>query len=160
MDHETAIALQAAERYCAGALSDEERDMFEEHFFMCGECAEEVRWEKIFAANARKTLEEEFRQPQFFVEFRPPYPSPLEVNRQSRFFSIVLPALNASSAWDCEIYDSLGGRCVNRSLGYPPCWSAEYHIAIPLIKLQPGEYTLVIRCAGDEITRMTFRLVG
>jgi hypothetical protein len=58
MEHEDAIRLRSAERYVAGELSPEEQDSFEEHFFDCPECAEEVRWEQIFAANARAVSRE------------------------------------------------------------------------------------------------------
>lgn len=77
MDHETAIRLQAAERYIAGELSTPDRDDFEEHFFSCPECAEEVRWEQMFAANARAALREkpmlEPRPPRWreWLRFRP-----------------------------------------------------------------------------------------
>jgi hypothetical protein len=60
MDHETAIKLQAAEQYVAGELPETERDAFEEHFFECGECAEEVHWEQVFAANTRSVLRDEY----------------------------------------------------------------------------------------------------
>jgi len=56
MAHDEAIRSQAAERYVAGELAPAERDAFEEHFFDCPECAEEVRWELVFAANARALL--------------------------------------------------------------------------------------------------------
>jgi anti-sigma factor RsiW len=59
MDHEAAIGMQAAERYVAGQLAAPDRDAFEEHFFSCPECAEEVRWEQIFAANARRAVRDE-----------------------------------------------------------------------------------------------------
>jgi Putative zinc-finger len=59
MDHDEAIGSQAAERYVAGELSPAERDAFEEHFFDCPECAEEVRWQQIFAANARAVAREQ-----------------------------------------------------------------------------------------------------
>lgn len=59
MDHETAIRLQAAERYVSGELPETERDQFEEHFFECAICAEEVSFEQIFAANTRAVLREE-----------------------------------------------------------------------------------------------------
>ena len=62
MDHETATKLQAAARYIAGDLPAADRDQFEEHFFLCPKCAEEVRWEQIFAANARAL----FRQNESF----------------------------------------------------------------------------------------------
>src|ERR1700730_4400894 len=43
MDHETAIRVQAAERYLLDEFSPEERTEFEDHFFGCSECADEVR---------------------------------------------------------------------------------------------------------------------
>jgi hypothetical protein len=53
MDHETALQLQAAERYVLDEFSQEERADFEEHFFGCRECADEVRSASILAANAK-----------------------------------------------------------------------------------------------------------
>jgi anti-sigma factor RsiW len=58
MDHETAIRIQAAERYVLEEFSPEERAQFEEHYFDCPECAEEVRSASIFAANAAQALRE------------------------------------------------------------------------------------------------------
>jgi len=59
MDHETAVRIQAAERYVLEEFPPEERTAFEEHFFECPECAEEVRSASIFAANATQALTEE-----------------------------------------------------------------------------------------------------
>ena len=53
MEHDQATRRRAAERYLLGELSDAERDEFEEHFFGCPTCAEEVRAGAIFEANAR-----------------------------------------------------------------------------------------------------------
>src|SRR6185295_5047433 len=59
MDHETAIKVQAAERYLLDEFSPEERTEFEDHFFGCLECADEVRAASILAANATAVLKEE-----------------------------------------------------------------------------------------------------
>jgi len=59
MDHHEALRSQCAERYVAGELAALDRDNFEDHFFECPECAEEVRWELIFKANARSVLKNE-----------------------------------------------------------------------------------------------------
>jgi len=56
MEHEEAIRLHAAERYVARELSPTEQDAFEDHFFDCAECAEDVRFEVTFAANLRAVL--------------------------------------------------------------------------------------------------------
>jgi hypothetical protein len=63
MEHNEAISCQAASRYVAGELSPEGQDAFEAHFFDCAECAEEVRWEQIFAANVRAVSRNEPEQP-------------------------------------------------------------------------------------------------
>lgn len=63
MEHTDAIGCQAAVRYVAGELSPENRNAFEAHFFDCQECAEEVRWEQIFAANVRAISRDEQEQP-------------------------------------------------------------------------------------------------
>ena len=43
MDHKEAIASQAAERYILNELPEHESERFEEHYFNCTECAENVR---------------------------------------------------------------------------------------------------------------------
>jgi len=43
MDHAEAIANHAADRYLLGELSSAEADAFEEHFFDCADCADELR---------------------------------------------------------------------------------------------------------------------
>jgi hypothetical protein len=62
MDHETAIKIQAAERYVLDEFTSEERADFEEHFFGCRECADEVRAASILAANTRAVLAEQARR--------------------------------------------------------------------------------------------------
>lgn len=63
MDHETAIRQNAAERYFLGELTGADRDQFEEHFFMCPDCAESVQDLTTFAANARAVLREPVAAP-------------------------------------------------------------------------------------------------
>src|SRR5260370_17013319 len=58
MDHETAVQLQAAERYVLEEFSPKERADFEEHFFGCPGCADEVRSATILAANTKVVLNE------------------------------------------------------------------------------------------------------
>lgn len=59
MDHETAVQLKATERYFLGDLTGADREGFEEHFFMCPECAEDVRALTVFSANAKAVFREE-----------------------------------------------------------------------------------------------------
>lgn len=53
MNHDDAIKTMAAERYILDELDRAERDAFEEHFFDCSVCADEVRDSAKFAAGVR-----------------------------------------------------------------------------------------------------------
>ena len=63
MDHEAAVQTGATERYLLGELTGEDRDGFEEHYFMCPECAEDVRALTVFAANAKAVFRREAAGP-------------------------------------------------------------------------------------------------
>src|SRR5258708_30206891 len=56
MDHEEATSTSAAEKYALGEMTPEERDQYEEHFFECPECAEEVQAAAIFLENAQLVI--------------------------------------------------------------------------------------------------------
>ncbi len=51
MDHEEAVRSQAVEKYLLGTLGETGAD-FEEHFFECGICAEEIKFGVMLADNA------------------------------------------------------------------------------------------------------------
>src|SRR5580700_1047425 len=63
MDHEEATRIQAPGRYLLGDLTPSEKEGFEEHFFTCLECAEELRTGAIFADNARAVFHDDVRRP-------------------------------------------------------------------------------------------------
>jgi hypothetical protein len=73
MDHHEAERTQVADRYLLGELSAAEREQFEDHFFSCPVCAEEVRVGTLFRANVRAVFEE---APQTVVEVRKRNPTP------------------------------------------------------------------------------------
>lgn len=56
MDHTTAIQESAAERYVLDELDDTERSAFEEHFFVCQECAHSIRTLSQFVEAAPEAL--------------------------------------------------------------------------------------------------------
>jgi len=58
MDHAEAIRLSATERYLLDELSPEQKDQFEEHFFSCVECAEDVRAASVFINQSKELLYE------------------------------------------------------------------------------------------------------
>jgi hypothetical protein len=43
MTHEQALDTMASERYLLDEMTERERHVFEDHYFSCGECAEDVR---------------------------------------------------------------------------------------------------------------------
>jgi hypothetical protein len=56
MDHKTAERTMAVEKYLLDEFSPEEKDVFEEHFFSCDECARQVKLGAAFMAHAKETL--------------------------------------------------------------------------------------------------------
>ena len=56
MDHSEAIRISAAERYLLDELTPELRDDFEEHFFGCVECANDVTAAATFLESAKQEL--------------------------------------------------------------------------------------------------------
>jgi hypothetical protein len=53
MNHSEAVRLKAAEKYLLGELSAELRDQYEDHYFGCAECAQDISAGAVFVANAR-----------------------------------------------------------------------------------------------------------
>ena len=56
MDHQTAKSANLLEQYLLGELAEAERSAFEEHYFSCPACAEEVVTATKFLDNARRPL--------------------------------------------------------------------------------------------------------
>ena len=56
MEHQRAVQNLAVESYLLGDMSPRERDAFEEHFFECSLCGEDVRAAAKFMEDARKIL--------------------------------------------------------------------------------------------------------
>jgi hypothetical protein len=58
MDHREAVRLQAAEKYLLGELPKEQHAAFEEHFFDCSACAEEMKTTVAFMESSRQVVRE------------------------------------------------------------------------------------------------------
>jgi hypothetical protein len=58
MDHDEAVRLQAAEKYLLGQLPKEQHAAYEEHYFDCSVCAEEIRATAAFMESARQVAGE------------------------------------------------------------------------------------------------------
>jgi Putative zinc-finger len=57
MEHTEAVQLKAAERYVLGELSGDLRAQYEDHYFGCVECAQDLKLAAMFAQNTRAVLE-------------------------------------------------------------------------------------------------------
>src|SRR5215831_18125879 len=59
MDHAEAVGMKAAERYLLGELSPRDHEAFEEHFFECTDCAEDVRLGFQFRDNVKAVFSDD-----------------------------------------------------------------------------------------------------
>jgi hypothetical protein len=64
MDHSEALRLEAAEKYILGELSPELREQYEEHYFDCEECANDLKAAAAFSDGAREMFRKERSQGQ------------------------------------------------------------------------------------------------
>ena len=62
MDHIEAVRLHAAEKYILGELPKEQHDEYEEHYFDCSACAEEIKATVAFMESSRQVAREEALQ--------------------------------------------------------------------------------------------------
>src|SRR5437762_14211902 len=62
MDHDLALKDNIAERYLLGELNEVEMEEYEEHFFSCAACAEEVKLGSEFIDHAREVFKTDFFQ--------------------------------------------------------------------------------------------------
>jgi len=58
MNHNEAVRLQAAEKYILGELFPEDRELFEEHYFDCLQCIDDLKALNAFITASRAVLKE------------------------------------------------------------------------------------------------------
>jgi hypothetical protein len=63
MDHNEAVRLEAAEKYVLGTLPKEQHAAYEEHYFDCPACAEEIKATVAFMESARQVVREQALEP-------------------------------------------------------------------------------------------------
>lgn len=61
MDHNFAVANHTAERYLMRELNETDREAYEEHFFSCTACAEEIKSASEFMESARRVIQDELK---------------------------------------------------------------------------------------------------
>jgi hypothetical protein len=63
MEHSEAVRLQAAEKYVLGRLPKEQHAAYEEHYFECPACAQEIKATVAFMESAKQVVREEAFEP-------------------------------------------------------------------------------------------------
>ena len=72
MDHDVVVRQKMTERYLLNELDPRVKDEFEEHFFECAECAEDVRAASLFVERSKVVM----AQPAASVAVPVPAPTP------------------------------------------------------------------------------------
>jgi anti-sigma factor RsiW len=142
MDHLDAIRLRAAERYVLKQLTAAEAETFEEHFFSCPECAEEVRWIAMFEDNARKAVKAREMSAEFALTVRlePGREVEVVVPEHVRLVVFELPPPQPPPPEAEVMYVSASG-AVRFALPVPK-EPGPIHVAVRASDLDPGPHSL------------------
>lgn len=152
MDHLEAVRLRAAERYVLKQLTAAEADAFEEHFFSCPECAEEVRWIAMFEDNARKAVKAREMTGEFalFVKLQSGAETPISIPEHVRQIVVeITPAQPPGIPAEIGFISGSGARRL--SLLLPEGLAGPVQIALRSTDLDPGSHALRLDSpAGSE----------
>jgi len=113
MDHEVANQTHAVERYLLGEMTSSERDAFEEHYFACTECADEIRSASVTVRDMKHALRElapgrkasspgwlSWLKPQFLVPTFAAFSLAVVVGYQS---AVIMPDLKAPRSMNSAV---------------------------------------------------------
>ncbi|MEA2329528.1 MAG: hypothetical protein QOE68_4487 [Thermoanaerobaculia bacterium] len=135
MNHEDAVKSMATERYTLDEMEPAERDAFEEHFFECSFCADDVVDSAKFAAGVRSDG---------LVPVQPPMPMPMPVP---------LPVPHRSNWW------AVAASVFAVGLGYQSFWVVP-HLKAALAQVAPAFLGEVItlesasRGSSDQVVKV------
>jgi len=87
MDHDAVVRQKMTERYLLNELDSDARDRFEEHYFDCPECAQDVRMGALFVEQTKSVLAEQRE-----VAMAPAAPQPA-IPRSSGLSALFRPAV-------------------------------------------------------------------
>jgi hypothetical protein len=86
MNHDEAIRINGTEQYLLNELSPELREQFEEHFFECAECANDLRAEALFIEQSKAIFAAE--------AVAPPREVPTQVVEKPSWWAWLRPAVS------------------------------------------------------------------
>jgi hypothetical protein len=144
LDHQSAVHRNSTERYLLEELDSAEMAAFEEHFFECPICAEDVRRASLMLANLRTVLPEE--------DDAIPV---IEIGPHDKFLDLTIDLKTEDSLVECEI--QCGERVAPLVMG-ASILGGSIHLHLPTRLLSAGPSTVIIRDKGSlrELERRQF----
>ena len=149
MEHDVAIKNNAAERYLLGELNEREMEEYEEHFFSCSFCAEEVKIGSEFIDHAREVFKTDFL----------PEPDPAPVAKSTiwgRFWSSLrVPA----PAFACALFVLVGSFSIYQysvitDLRKPELFTSE----AKMLRASRGANDKEVRMPSHQPIRIAFQI--
>jgi glycine/D-amino acid oxidase-like deaminating enzyme len=164
MTHLEAIESRAAERYALQQMNAAEAEDFEQHFFTCFECAEEVRWVSMFEANAKKIVGRKVRATEAeFVSMMALSPGKEPVFRVTDHsnkvvFAVTLPGGN----WRAKHVSLATGAGTSRFTIAVPEEDVDgdkVHVLMSARELDPGRHVLTLVSEEGDLEEYGFTVV-
>jgi hypothetical protein len=132
VDHQSAVNQKLTERYVLGELEGLEAAEFEEHFFECPLCAEDIRAASRLTANLKAVLIEETSV------------QTIKIGRNTRFLDLTIQGKSSGGISDVDCEFQFPGDVVPIVV---PASAAEgpIQIRVPAHSLPVGPCTLILR---------------
>ena len=144
MDHQSVVDRNLTERYLLDELDSAETAAFEEHFFECPLCAEDVRRGSRMVANLKAVLREEAAAIPV-----------IEIGPEHKFLELTIGLKAEDSAVECEIQC---GELVAPLIVAASILGGFVHLHLPARLLAAGPCTVILRnqSSRGELERRQF----
>jgi hypothetical protein len=144
LNHQTAVDRNLTERYLLEELDSAETAAFEEHFFECPICAQDVRRASLMVANLKAVLREE--------DDAIPV---IEIGPHHKFLDLTIGLKTEDSLIECEIQC---GELVAPLIVAASILGGSIHLHLPARLLSAGPCTVILRDKGSrsELERRQF----
>jgi hypothetical protein len=144
LDHQSVVDRNLTERYLLEELDSAETAAFEEHFFECPLCAEDVRRSSRMVANLKAVLREQ--------DAAIPV---IEIGPEHKFLELTIGLKAEDSAVECEIQC---GELVAPLIVAASILGGFVHLHLPARLLAAGPCTVILRnqSSRGELERRQF----
>jgi anti-sigma factor RsiW len=143
VDHQSAVDRNLTERYVLGELETAEADEFEEHFFDCAACADDVRRASILAANLKAVLLDESALPT------------IRVGPGDKFIDLTIELRAEVFSVECEVRSGLDRSPI---VVAGSASGGAFHLHLPTSAFAAGPCTVILRDkrSHQELERREF----